>query len=384
MSDKPRLLVVDDDAASLMLATSVLGGQFDIREAMSGEEALSTLAAWMPDIILLDVAMPPGIDGYETCRRLKADFETDAIPVVFVSARDALEDRLKGYEAGGEDYVVKPYDGQELQAKLLRLLSIVQERVALRQQVSYASATAMTSMSELGALLETMKRFGACSDSRALAGTAIAGLTSYGLHGTVQVRTPEEVVTRTGEGEASPLEASVIVHMTSMDRITQFKSRLAITYKSVSLLVHDMPVADQDRCGRLRDHLAMLVEGAEARVETLVAAAESRRRGSAIERASGRIIATLSDIDRAQRDRQVAMRIAAEELTVRMHSAYLSVAMTEAQEHFLSETLLAGLAQLLNSQEDLTGIQNQLSSIVMEMKQMASQYPSEVLADGSV
>lgn len=374
LSDKPKLLLVDDDPHMRRLMSAILEERFDVHEASSGDEALSAAASGQPHAILLDVELVPGIDGYETCRRLKADPATADIPVVFVSAHDEPNDRLKGYEAGGEDYVVKPFDGAELEAKLLRLLAIVAERSALREQASFASSTAMTamtSMSELGALLETMKSFGACSDCRALAGAAITGLAAYGLRGTVQVRIPGEVVTRTGAGEASPLEASVIGHMANMERITQFKSRLAITYKSISLLVHDMPVDDQDRCGRLRDHLAMLAEGAEARAEAIAAAAEAYRRGNAMEHAARRITATLANIDRVQRERQIDTQLAVEDLEGRMQSAYVSVAMTTAQEDFMNETLRSGLDRLLRSQQDLPDLQDQLSSIVRELEKMA-------------
>lgn len=374
MNDQPRILVVDDDNTMRQLTIAALEHRFATAEAGSGEEALLVAGAGRPDAILLDVEMAPGIDGYETCRRLKADDTTAEIPVIFVSAHDAIEDRLKGYEAGGEDYVVKPFDLLELEAKLDRLLKAAGERSGLRQMVNDASSTAMTamtSMSELGALLEAMKSFGVCTDSRALADATIAGLALYGLHGTVQVRMPEGTLTRTAQGDASPLEVSVIDHMARMERITQFKSRLAITYHCISLLVHNMPVEDPERCGRLRDHLAMLAEGAETRAMAIAAVAESRRRGNTIEHAIARITATLSDIDHAQRNQQVAIRLAMETLIERMQSAYVSVAMTTAQEDFMNETLQDGLNQLLNTHTDISGLQDQLSSIVKELKEMA-------------
>lgn len=373
MTDKPRLLAVDDDQCMRLLTIAALETRFDIHEAKSGEEALAAVAVWLPEIILLDVEMELGIDGYETCRRLKDDPASADIPVVFISAHDTISDRINGYEAGGDDYVVKPFNSAELEAKLIRLLAIATARSTLREQAGFASRTAMTamtSMSELGVLLETMKSFGTCIDCRALADAAITGLASYGLEGAVQVRTPQEIVTRTADGEASPLEASVIGHMASMDRITQFKSRLAITYKSVSLLVHNMPVEDEERCGRLRDHLAMLAEGSVARAEAIAAVAEARCRGSTMEHAADRITATLASIDQAQRERQIATRLAIEDLFERMQSAYASVAMTTTQEDFMNDTLQAGLDQFLNGEKVLSDLQDHLSSIIKELQQM--------------
>lgn len=378
MSDKASILVVDDDSTMQEMFDATLGGNYRIVAAASGEEALAAVRSERPDLILLDVEMPPGIDGYETCRRLKEDDATAEIPVIFVSGRDCIEDRLMGYEAGGEDYVTKPFDAQELEAKIVHLLKRVEERAGLKQMANYASSTAMTamtSMSEMGALLEAMKSFSVCTDYPGLADAILAGLALYGLQGAAQIRSPEGTLTRTPKGEASPLEASVISHMAGMDRIVQFKSRMSITYPRVSLLVNDMPTDDPDRCGRLRDHLAMLAEGAEARAEAIAAATESRRRGATIERAAARITSALEGIDRAQRDNQVATRLAMEAVTQRMESAYVSVALSTAQEDFMAGILRDGLDHLLSTQTDVFGLQNQLSSIVQELKGMADCRP---------
>ena len=100
-------------------------------------------------------------------------------------------------------------------------------------------------------------------------------------------------------GEATPLEASVVDHLAAMERIMQFQTRLSITYEHVSLLVKNMPVDDEDRCGRLRDHLAMLAEGADVRLRGLMTTRESSRRGEVIEHVLARISDALRAIDHA-------------------------------------------------------------------------------------
>lgn len=375
MNEKPLILVVDDDVTVQTLFAATLEDGYQVVAVDSGTAALEAAGTLCPAVILLDVEMPPGIDGYETCRRLKDDETTAEIPVVFVSGRDGIEDRLKGYEAGGEDYLVKPFDAQELDAKLVHLLKMTAARAALKQMASYASSaamTAMTSLSEMGSLLQAMKSFSVCTNYRELADALMAGLSCHGLRGVIQVRSPEAVITLSDGGEASPLEVSVIAHLTSMERIVQFKSRLSIAYPSISLLVQDMPLEDADRCGRLRDHLAMLAEGAEARAAALAAAAESARRGATIERAAMRISAALADIDRAQRESQTVTRLAVETITQRMETAFVSVAMSTAQEDYMADILREGIEHLLSTQTDRYGMQNQLSSIVQELKGIAA------------
>ena len=375
MNEQPLIMVVEDDPSMREMIALALEGEYRVAGALGGEEAVRAALALRPQAILLDVEMPPGINGYETCRRLKADEATAEIPVLFVSARDGIDDRLLGYEAGGEDYIVKPFEVQELEAKLAHLLKRVAERAGLKEMASYASSTAMTamtSMSEMGALLQVMKSFSSCADDRELAETTLAGLAPYGLGGAVQVRAADGTLTRNAGGEASPLEASVISQMAGMERIVQFKSRMSIAYPRVSLLVHDMPVADAERCGRLRDHLAMLVEAADARAAAIAATTESQRRGATIEHAVARITAALEDIDRAQRQNQVATRLAVETVTQRMETAYISVALSPAQEDFMAGILRDGIDHLLSTQTGVFGLQNQLSSIVQELKFMAA------------
>lgn len=243
-------------------------------------------------------------------------------------------------------------------------------RVSLREMANYASNTAMTSMSEMGALLESLKKFNACIDERALAEAVLSGLSLYGLNGVVRVRTPEKKLFLSEHGEASPLEISVIDHMTGMDRIVHFKSRMFIHYLHVAILVNNMPVEDPDRCGRLRDHLAMLVEGAEMRAAGIVAEHKSMRRSLAIERMIGQVTGTLNEIDSTQRRNRMEMRLAFATLTDKMGAALLRVGLTNAHEDFLCAIVSNGIEEIISVQSTEADLQNKLTAIIGEMKEI--------------
>lgn len=373
MNDKTRILVVDDDLFMCELVEEVLSESYQVITAENGADALMLAQAERPALILLDVEMP-GMDGYATCIQFKQGDATAPIPVIFVSARDQIEERLKGYEVGGDDYVVKPFNPQELKAKIAHLLGMISERTQLKEMANYASSTAMTamtSMSEMGALLESLKKFNASIDEKALAEAVLYGLTLYGLGGVVQVRTPEKSVSLTGQGMASPLEISVIEHMSGMDRIVQFKNRMSIHYPHVALLVNDMPEEDADRCGRLRDHLAMLVEGAEMRATGIAAENESQRRGAAIERAVTNITKMLAEVDAAQRQGKVSTAMALNEFTGDMERAYICVALCDAHEEFMAGVVKEGLEKILNAQSAEVDVQNKLTGIIKELNDIA-------------
>ncbi|WP_291316905.1 PAS domain S-box protein [Desulfuromonas sp.] len=113
-----EILIVDDTPANLQLLTEILAEQgYAVRAASSGRLALRSVAAKAPHLILLDVKMPQ-MDGFEVCRRLKAEERSREIPVIFISALDETVDKVKGFEAGGVDYISKPFQPEEVLARI--------------------------------------------------------------------------------------------------------------------------------------------------------------------------------------------------------------------------------------------------------------------------
>jgi two-component system response regulator MprA len=121
-----RVLVVDDDRAlrDALRRALTLGG-YDVDVAENGQHGLSRIAAGVPDAVVLDVGMPD-IDGLEVCRRLRT--AGNRVPVLMLTARDAVEDRIEGLDAGADDYLVKPFDVGELQARLRALVRRAADR----------------------------------------------------------------------------------------------------------------------------------------------------------------------------------------------------------------------------------------------------------------
>jgi two-component system, OmpR family, response regulator MprA len=111
-----RLLVVDDDRAlrDVLRRALTLAG-YDIKLAETGSEALAEVGSTVPDAVVLDVGLPD-IDGLEVCRMLRR--EGNRVPVLMLTARDAVSDRIDGLDAGADDYLVKPFDIDELKARL--------------------------------------------------------------------------------------------------------------------------------------------------------------------------------------------------------------------------------------------------------------------------
>lgn len=113
-----RVLIIDDEPESIALLLAYLKDHYnDLMVALEGEDGLTKAQLAIPDLILLDVSMP-GMDGFEVCRRLKANVRTAEIPVVFLSSHSFIEDKLEGFRAGAVDYISKPFSDLEVLARV--------------------------------------------------------------------------------------------------------------------------------------------------------------------------------------------------------------------------------------------------------------------------
>ncbi len=170
-SESGDILVVEDTPASLRLLASLLAkAGYRVREAPDGELALWSAQAQPPDLILLDVRMP-GMDGYEVCRQLRRSPALQDVPVIFLSAFNDTDDKLRGFEAGGVDYIAKPYDFLEVKARVAAQLQLRQLRRLLAyqnahlQQLVEAKAQQLL-RSELALAAEKQQRDAAERESR--------------------------------------------------------------------------------------------------------------------------------------------------------------------------------------------------------------------------
>ncbi|OLP17400.1 hypothetical protein BST81_16525 [Leptolyngbya sp. 'hensonii'] len=150
-----RILIVDDSADNLRVLSSTLTEQgYEVRAAKSGSMALMGAQTANPDLILLDIRMPE-MDGYEVCQRLKQNPQTSEIPIIFISALDEPLDKMRAFTIGGADYITKPFQVEEVVARIKNQLIIrqlqkqVTEQQVLLQDVKHPSSSLPQSIEEL-------------------------------------------------------------------------------------------------------------------------------------------------------------------------------------------------------------------------------------------
>ena len=135
---KKKILIVDDDEINVEILKELLEESYALATVTSGQECMEEIGKFKPDLVLLDIVMP-GMDGYETCRQIKSDPKSETTHIILVSSKTSVESRLKGYEVGTDDYIVKPFDNDELLAKIkvqIRLRDAIMNLASLHTQLS--------------------------------------------------------------------------------------------------------------------------------------------------------------------------------------------------------------------------------------------------------
>ena len=154
------ILAVDDATINLDILRETLEPEgYDLGFATTGKEALEIIPNLSPDLILLDVMMP-GIDGYETCRRLKSNNATKDIPVIFITTKGETEDIVKGFQVGGVDYILKPFQKEEVCARVETHLELLNLRQSLEKENQRVKELLEKTLNgSIGLLVEILSRF---------------------------------------------------------------------------------------------------------------------------------------------------------------------------------------------------------------------------------
>lgn len=370
MDQKLRIYVVDDDEIMLEIVGSILEEEFVVERFVSAEDCLARVAAQQPDILVLDLTLP-GISGLEMCQRLKGDWDTQSIPILFVSGNDDMETRIACYEAGGEDFITKPFDPDELLRKMRIAARVLGEKQALNEQAGYATRTAMSamaSMGELGVVLQFLSKSFACNTPDELAQALLEAMQQYDLNAAVQLRMGETVLSLSRNGRNLPLEVSVLNHVMDSGRIFQFKSRCVFNYGRVTLMVNDMPQDDTERAGRIRDNGALLAEGADARMKAIEAEALAQHRRKAIEAALPHVQSTLDGVQGNYRRNSLEMTQVMIEFQESLTKAFFTLGLTEGQEEMMTQLAGDYMQRLVVSQDASLTTIGQLESLARSLE----------------
>ena len=265
------VLIVDDSEMNRMVLTAMLDEKYTLIEADSGQACLDQVEKHNPDIVLLDVNMP-GMDGHETCIQLKSHESTRNIPVIFVSGLDTAEERLAGFEAGGDEYLIKPVKEDDILAKIQENLdktSVTKTANNNAKDAMTVAMEAMTSASELGQVINFVTATLEAESLPAMAEKICVIAEEFGLNSCAMIPNDKPVYFGC---DANTVEAKLLLKSQDIkDRITHFGIRTIVKSENLCLLIKNMPIEDETRYGRLNDHLAVLISIADGRIQTIKA-----------------------------------------------------------------------------------------------------------------
>lgn len=374
MAEQPfNIFVVDDDPIALMITSHQLDDQhFKIETFDSGEACLAGLGQ-NPDLILMDVEMP-GMDGITACREIRDSGDNHA-QVIFISAHDDLETRLAAYDAGGNDYIVKPYSPEELLQKVRVAERFLDSHRGVSQQAHFAQQaafTAMSSLSEMGVVLQFLQASFACKTPALLAAAIIETLGQYGLEGIVGVYGRGDTQHFSSKGECTPLETSIVGHARGMDRIFQFRDHMAINYPKITLLVPNLPLEDAERVGRLRDHLAIVAEGAESRLLAMESDEQRLTQAEGIVTAVSELSHALEEIEGKQSEQRIRALELANNYLEEIERAFVHLGLSEAQEAELITLAKNAIARFNQVQDDSKSLGEKLQQVSASLQKIAA------------
>lgn len=336
MSDKAYILGVDDEETNRAILEEIFEDNYEVICVADGQSCLDLLEVRKPDLILLDVNMP-GLNGLDTCSRIREHADMADLPVIFVSALSTQEERLAGYEAGGDDYVTKPFVSAELVAKVELALKLKAEKSGLKATSDSAMSMAMTAMSnasEMGVVLRFLQDSFECTGYHELAKKVFEYTDQFGVSSSLVIKQGDEIITLFSDGIEKPLEASALEALQSRGRIYSFGNKIIFNDERASLLAKEIP-DDEEKVGRIKDHLAVLLDGVCARLRGIEMENELAAKRQALTDAITSTHIEIEAIDKIHRQQQAGVTHELSDIAQNLDSAFMSLGLTQEQEEYL-------------------------------------------------
>ena len=369
-----KIAVVEDDRTTRLLLQSSLGSHYALHVVESAEELLALPDRGGAQLFLLDVGLP-GMDGLELCRALKSDPATAQAPVMFLSGHDTSEEILAGYEAGGQDYIVKPFDVASLRHKIENLQRIQAQQEILAEQVRNAdelTTQVLASLDEYAVLIKFLRTLNECETPDDLIQESLGALQGFNLEGAVQIRMQGSEKTCSAYGENWPLEVAVINHIRTLDRIFEHKHLAAFNFDNITMLVTNMPRHEFELCGRIRDHLAIAMESANAKIRAMQSFMENSWMRGEIGQILQDIGRALQELSQKYQDARYQETIYTAHFIDEITSTFAEVGMSQQQEDVLLESVRSHIKTFVDLYDIAPHTQETLQVLTQRMEKILS------------
>lgn len=262
-------MIVDHDEFNLELLEGMLEDEFEVIAMKDETEVIQATENAPPDLILLDTGIPEE-QGYGICSEIKSNPKTESCSFMFLSEDSRLDRKMAGYAAGCDDYILKPFDPEELLTRLKKQLKSQEEQTKLQSTAKNAmdaAFAAMQSSSEIGAIVRFLENTLTLSTFDELAKSLLDITHDFGLLCAVQIRGAEGRLNYGCENKS--VESKMLSELISKGKIIDFGTRTLLNFPHISLLVRNMPNQEPENYGRLKDNLVLLTNSCEEKVKTI-------------------------------------------------------------------------------------------------------------------
>ncbi|MBL7002621.1 MAG: response regulator [Gammaproteobacteria bacterium] len=371
--ERPMLdvLVIDDDPVARKIVSRDLKDEpIKLRFGVNGESGLKSAFEKTPDIILLDVEMPD-INGYEVCSQLRSDPLTVHVPIIFVSSHSTQRERMLGYEVGGNDYLVKPFNNADLIVKIRVMARYRDEQKELRKQYDIAQQTAfaaMTVSSELGLVMQYVEKSYSLGSFNELSEGLFDVTDKLGINCSLMVINEDDNLWFASDGSLSPLEKELIINSDRASRFVDFGKRTIINYSHTSIFVRDMPLDNIERYGVIKDLLPAMLAVVNAKVNSLTSELTLEKQNQALIKSFSGIKSSTyylaKDIINNQEKSEKLLADMINELTF----DFLKMGLEEDQEAYIVERLESSVNEAMQQMDARSMLYTTLSTILSNIK----------------
>ena len=325
--------------------------------------------------MLLDVRMPE-MDGFELCQKLKSNRATENVPIIFVTAENGQDERMRGYELGADDFISKPFDQDELCAKIRRSIAYGRELEKAQTKAKAAKEAAMVAMntsSDLGSIIQFMEAGANCSDFNDLAIQSLEITKGFGLVACFQFH-HNGIVFNIGNGcDEGTVEAKMLLEARRRGKVVGAGQRVFFNQEHISMLVKNMPVDDADAAGRLKDNLSVLVNAAENVAKAIALAEEvaEQRRGG-VQAAISTAHSELEKVNDMVQHHNRELYEMLDAIRGRFEENLMSLGLTEQQEEYLLNLFEDGFQQLESMKDTEAKIGESLRLVLHNISELTN------------
>ncbi len=342
---------------------------YEVTFLASGQACFDTALNSPPDLFLLDV-MTPNLDGYETCQKIREHSQLAHTPVIFISADASIETRLHSYAAGGDDYIIKPFEEGELKAKVRATLKRKHTLDLARKEVSEVTLSTMDimrSMGEMSTVVHFLQAICLCDSYDSLAKKVIKAHRDLGLEVAVQIIVNDEKMQYFTDDVENPLEDSIFQYVRRKGRLIDFGQRTAVNFPYISIIVRNMPTDNPSFHGRIRDHVAIIGQGADSKIKALQTAITVKAQRESLLNIINQIEATMMKINKDYKSQQVTNESILAASAESLENSFMSLGLSYAQEDCLRELIEAAETKINALFQSGLNLESEFSVILQQI-----------------